>query len=226
LTAGDLAQTGVAVLLDSEEQFDPQEVGADLARYAGRGDVERIELVGLNACHLPDGPVPVGGWELVRLGWQGIRDLMPVPAAADFMPRPRWDLTAAAATWWLRRSEGRSARSSSQILDFSTCALHERAAAPLLVLMLADDAPLQPLSYYVVERSVAVHHIRGEDLAYDCLPGGSDGLDMHPQFHDHEYYAHFDGRRPQAQWSKWRLFCEVVGPMVEGVYRKGVPAEP
>jgi hypothetical protein len=158
LIAADLAQTGGA-------QFDAQGVGAALARYGARGDVECLDLVGLNACHLPDGPVPVAGWELVRLGPSGIDDLMPVPAAARFMPRPGWNLTAAAATWWLHRSTGREARCTglSQILDLSDRELHERAAAPLLVLALADHAPLRPLCYFVIERGVAVHRTGGRD---------------------------------------------------------------
>jgi len=115
LTAADLAQTGVAGLLGSDVQFDVQGVGTDLACYGARGDVERLDLVGLNACR----PVPVAGWELIRLGRSGIDGLMPVPAAARFMPRPGWNLTAAAATWWLRRSTGREARCTglSRILD-------------------------------------------------------------------------------------------------------------
>jgi hypothetical protein len=170
LTVADLAHTGVAALLGTEEQFDAKTVGADLARYAARGDVERLDLVGLNACELPDGPVPVAGWELVRLGRSGVEDLMPVPAAARFMPRSGWGLTAAAATWWLRRSTGRKARRKGLILDFSGRALHEHAPAPLLVLALADDAPLRPLSYFVVECGVAVRRIRGEELRRGTRP--------------------------------------------------------
>jgi hypothetical protein len=180
LTVVDLAKTGVAALLASGEPFDAETVGADLARYAARGDVERLDLVGLNACDLPHGPVPVAGWELVRLGRDGVRDLMPVPAAADFMPNPGWCLTAAAETWWLRRSTGRAALRKGLILDFSTRALHECAAAPLLVLALANDAPLQPLSYYVVERGVAVWRTRGEELTYDWVPYGPGEQDMRP----------------------------------------------
>jgi hypothetical protein len=220
LTAADLAQTGVAGLLSSDEQFDVQGVGAALARYAAHGDVECLDLVGLNACRLPDGPVPVAGWDLVRLGQSGIEDLMPVPAAARFMPHAYWDLTAAAATWWLRRSAGKKARSNGRYLDFSGRALHEKAAAPLLVLALADDAPLRPLSYYVVERGVAVHRTGGRDLAYDEFWCGPGEQDMQPFSLDHDTYAHFGGRRSQDQQSKWRHFCEVVGPMVEDVYRK------
>lgn len=218
LTAADLAQTGDAGLLGSEEQFDPQSVGADLARYAARGDVECLDLVGLNACDLPDGPVPIAGWELVRLGQSGVRDLMPVPAAADFMPSPGWNLTAAAETWWLRRFTGHGARSGSDslILDLSARALHEHAPAPLLVLALADDAAIQPLSRYVVERGEAVHRIGGNDLDYDYL-----WQDEPPEFDAHMSYVNFGGgRRSQAEWPKWRRFCEVVGPMVEGSYQK------
>lgn len=145
---------------------------------------------------------------------------MPVPDAADFVPRPGWDLTAAAETWWLRRSEGRRAHHSGLIIDFSTRDLHERAAAPLLALTLADDAPLRPLSYYIIERGVAVRHTRGEELAYDEFRRGPDEEDVRPQFHDHEYYAHFGGRRGQTQRSEWRRFCDVVGPMVESAHQK------
>lgn len=220
LTAADLAYTGVAALLGSEERFDPQQVGADLARYAARGDFECLELVGLNACDLPDGPVPVAGWELVRLGRSGVRSLMPVPDAADFVPRPCWDLTAAAETWWLRRSKGRRAHHSGLIIDFSTRDLHEYAVEPLLVLALANDAPLRPLSCYVVERGVAVWRTRGEELTYDEVSYGPDEEDVRPQFHDHEYYTHFSGCREQAEPSEWRRFCDVVGPMVEGAHQK------
>ncbi|MGQ0776211.1 MAG: hypothetical protein ACT4NY_17590 [Pseudonocardiales bacterium] len=172
MTADDLARTGVAELLDRGKDFDPHVVGADLARYAARGDVERLDLVGLNACDLPDGPVPIAGWELVWLGRNGVRDLMPVPAAADFVPKlGGWDLTAAAATWWLRRSTGLKVRLGS--LPFSLlrnsltrAALPEYAVEPLTVLALADDAPLQPLSYYVIERGVAVRLIKGRNLYY------------------------------------------------------------
>lgn len=80
---------------------------------------------------------------------------MPVPAAARFMPQPGWDLTAAAATWWLRRSAGRQARRKGRVLDFSGRALYEHAAAPLLN---------EPLSSYVVDRGVAVHRAGGEDF--------------------------------------------------------------
>lgn len=43
------------------------EFGAALARYGARGDVECLDLEGLNACYLPDGPVPslAGSW----CGW-------------------------------------------------------------------------------------------------------------------------------------------------------------
>jgi hypothetical protein len=220
LTADDLTQTGVAALLGSDKQFDPQTVGAELTRYAARGDVERLYLVGLNACDLPDGPVLVAGWDLVRLGRSGVEDLMPVPAAARFMPQPGWDLTAAAATWWLRRSAGRQARRKGRVLDFSGRALYEHAAAPLLTLALVDDAALQPLSSYVVDRGVAVHRTGGEDLTYDDLRHGPNDEDVHPEFHDHESYSYFGGRRSQAEWPEWRRFCEVVGPMVESVYQK------
>ncbi|MCA1605489.1 MAG: hypothetical protein LC775_08490, partial [Acidobacteria bacterium] len=218
LTAADLAKTGIAGLLGSEEWFDPQSVGTDLARYAARGDVECLDLVGLNACDLPDGPVPVAGWELVRLGMSGVRDLMPVPAAAHFMPQPGWDLTAAAQTWWLGRSTGRRGRSGGLYLglrlDSFKRAIHEQAAAPLLVFAMADDAPLQALSRYVVQCGVAVHRISGEELAYNWVPYGWDEDDVRPQFDDQEYYSAFGGDRSQAEWSKWRNFCEVVGPIV------------
>jgi len=63
---------------------------------------------------------------------------MPVPAAAYFAPRPGWDLTAAAATWWLRRSTGRKARYRHPPLGLLahlwTRALHECAIEPLTVL--------------------------------------------------------------------------------------------
>lgn len=220
LTADELARTGVAALLGSDVQFDPQIVGADLAHYAARGDAERLYMVGLNACDLPDGPVPVAGWELVRLGRSGVDDLTPVPAAARFMTQPGWDVTAAAATWWLRRSAGRKARRKGRVLDLSGRALSENAPAPLLTLALADDAALQPLSCYVVDRGVAVHRAGGEDLTYDDVRHGPNDDDVHPQFHDHESYSYFGGRRSQAKWPEWRRFCEVVGPMVESVYQK------
>lgn len=43
---------------------------------------------------------------------------------------------------------------------------------------------------------------------------------MQPHFPDHEYYAHFGGRRSQTQQSEWERFCEVVGPMVARAYQK------
>ena len=126
----------------------------------------------------------------MRLGSSGVRDLLPVPAAVDFMPWPGWDLIAAAATWWLRRSTGKKARAKGPYLGLLlasiSCVLYEHAPAPLLVLALADDAPLQPLSRYVVERGVAVHRISGEDLNYDWVPYGPDEEDVRPQFHDHD----------------------------------------
>ncbi|MGH3905764.1 MAG: hypothetical protein ACRDTE_16505 [Pseudonocardiaceae bacterium] len=229
LTADDLARTGVAALLGSDEQFDPQTIGADLASYAARGDVEHIELVGLNACDLPNGPIPLAGWELVRLGRSGVRDLMPVPAAADFAPRLGWDLTAAGATWWLRRSTGHKARYRHPplglLLHFSTRALHECAVEPLTVLALADDAPLRPLSYYVVECGVAVHCISGENLDYHWVSYGPDEEDIRPQFPTHECYGAFGGCRTQEEWPKLMRFCEVVGPMVERAYQQKKSAD-
>ncbi|MGH3923991.1 MAG: hypothetical protein ACRDTT_14170 [Pseudonocardiaceae bacterium] len=223
LTADDLAKTGVAALLGSEERFDPQTVGADLARYAARGDIECLDLMGLNACYLPDGPIPVAGWDLVSLGRSGVRNLMPVPAAADFAPRPGWDLTAAAATWWLRRSTGRKARRGKMPLGllhhFLTRALHEYAVEPLMVLALADDAPLQPLSYYIVECGVAVHHIRGKDVDDYFVPYGPGEKDMGPHFPDQDYYMRTSTDRPREEWLH---FCEVVGPMVERAYQKAI----
>jgi hypothetical protein len=124
------------------------------------------------------------------------------------MPQSDWNLTAAAATWWLRRSTGQKDRRKSPILDVSGRALHENASAPLLVLALADDAPLRPLSYFVVERRVAVHHIHGKELAYYEFPQSPGGQDMRPWFNDHEYYANFGGRRSQAEQLAWQRFCE------------------
>jgi hypothetical protein len=115
LAAEDLAKTGVASLLGSQEGFDVPQLSRELARCAARGDCSSIIHIALDVDGLPEGPTPIAGWELVRYTREQVRALAPIPTAAHHQAWLGWNPTSAALTWWLRRDEGIQERTRGSV---------------------------------------------------------------------------------------------------------------
>lgn len=210
-----LAVTGIAGLVAAGD-FDVDRCAEELARYAVRGEVRRVRHVGLDVTGLPDGPVQVAGWELVRYSRDELDRLAPVPCAAGYQ-QAGWFVESAERTWWLRRNEGTAVPSDGRVIWFPGNR-YEQASAPLLVLQLAHDAIADPICEFVVEPGNAVMKISGHELD---LAEHQDG------YLEVLEYGEYDRRGvDEDDWPAWQRFVEGLGGVVGTLYgRSGRPAQ-
>jgi hypothetical protein len=129
------------------------EVAMRLAAYAGCGDMDTDELVGLDIT----GDIPTGwriaGWELHRYHEHEL-EAYEVVRETGARHGWSWDRIAAAQTWWLRRPIGRREAITGELITFSNPTIV--ALPPLLALALIKDEPPGALSHGYAQKGRGV----------------------------------------------------------------------
>jgi hypothetical protein len=209
-----LERTGVIMLLADAaaggtlDDLDLGTIVADLARYAGGGDCEHLQLVGLDIDGAPDGPTPVAGWELVRLTEADLDRFAPVPAAAHHQPHQAWSREVASRMWYLRRSQG-FAPPIGLVVRFRSPFLYEPVWRPLVVLALYQDEIPRVAVEYRVEVGRRVQRIAGQEL--EAFPAGPDEDEGYLQVQ----YGPFG--IPADEHERFTRFASAVSPLLDSL---------
>jgi hypothetical protein len=157
LDAGVLISTGVFGMLQSRAPHDFHTVAEELASYLAGRPIDIWDYAVLDANFATDDPIPViDGWDLVTPTSEELRQLLPLPATADYQPnRPFKPQDYGGLTMLRRRLDERPHHGPLLRFDvLGSLALDRRTYPlwrPLLLLSLFENSVLQLWARYQIE---------------------------------------------------------------------------